>query len=389
MNDVVQLACELLERPSLTPDDAGCCDLIRSRLERLGMQSQDLSDANVTNWYFSHGQGSPHLMLLGHTDVVPPGPEREWTTPPFEPTIERGHLRARGAADMKSSVAAFVVALEDFIRGCPNHPGTVSLLLTSDEEGPAVHGVRSAVRWLQANNQLPDACLVGEPSSQETLGDGIRIGRRGSINASLHIQGVQGHTAFADPSDNPVHFAAPLLAALTAMTFDDGDTHFPATRLQISNLAAGSGATNVTPANLRVDFNLRNNPSSPSALLKARIEALIREHIPDGVWQLDWDDSSQPFGPATGLLPDAVEKACQKTLGVTPGRNTGGGTSDGRFLGPLGVSVVELGPVNASIHKIDEYINVAALRQLPVLYRAVIEEVLLTDNADKIKGNHA
>ena len=389
MSDVLKLACQLLSRPSLTPDDAGCSDLIRERLSRLGMREQDLSEAGVTNWYFSHGQGSPHLMLLGHTDVVPPGPEHQWTSPPFEPTERLGHLHARGAADMKSSVAAFVIALEQFILGCPDHPGTVSLLLTSDEEGPAVHGVRAAVGWLQAHGELPDACLVGEPSSHKRLGDAVRIGRRGSINATLRIMGVQGHTAFVDPADNPVHRAAPLLAALTAMAFDDGDDHFPATRLQVSNLTAGTGAANVTPAEWCIDFNIRNNPNSRSATLKARIEALIGAYLAVDTWRLDWNDSSQPFGPATGPLPDAVERACQKILGVTPERNTGGGTSDGRFLGPLGVSVVELGPVNASIHKIDECIEIAALKQLPSLYQAVIEEMLLADNAGKIIDSHA
>lgn len=389
MSEILVLARALLSRPSITPSDAGCCELIRERLVRLGMSAQDLSEGEVTNWYFEHGSGAPHLMLLGHTDVVPPGPESAWTSPPFQPTVRLGHLHARGAADMKSSVAAFVIALEQFIRGCPDHQGTVSLLLTSDEEGPATQGVRSAVSWLKAHNRLPDACLVGEPSSRDTLGDVLRIGRRGSINATLKVVGVQGHTALADPKDNPVHCAAPVLAELVAMRFHDGDAHFPDTRLQVSNVSAGTGASNVTPGELKVVFNIRNHPNTPSSLIKTKVEDVLSAHLAAGSWCLEWNDASQPFGPATGALPAAVERACERVLGIQPERNCGGGTSDGRFLGPLGVSVVELGPVNKTIHQIDESIALEALEQLPQLYLAVIEEVLMPADAGKILGKHA
>lgn len=374
-SSVLALARELIARRSVTPEDAGCSELIAERLRAVGMRIEFIDVGPVRNLLAVHGSGAPHLMLLGHTDVVPPGPLDDWRSPPFAPEVRDGFLYGRGAADMKGSVAAFVVALETLLSRHPDHQGTLSLLLTSDEEGPADDGVRAVVPILEQRGLLPDYCLVGEPSSSEHLGDAIRIGRRGSIQARLSVRGVQGHTAYADPADNPVHRAGALLAALGQLAFDDGDEWFPPTRLQISNLRAGTGADNVTPGALEIWFNLRNNPNSPAERLKQSIEALIHAHDP-GPWSLDWRISGMPFGPATGTLPQAVIEVCREQLGREPEATTGGGTSDGRFLGPLGVSVVELGPVNRSIHQVDECVRVAELEQLPQLYAGVIRRLL-------------
>jgi len=375
VSPVLALTRDLISRESITPNDAGCLDLIERRLRAIGMQIERQRVEEVDNLFAWHGSDGPHLMLLGHTDVVPPGPAASWDSPPFQPTEQSGELVGRGAADMKSSVAAFVVALEAVLKRVAEHHGTISLLLTSDEEGIAQHGVRAMVPWLQAEDLVPTACLIGEPSSLKALGDNVRIGRRGSIQARLVIRGRQGHTAYADPRDNPVHRAGPLLAALGRMEFDDGDAHFPPTRLQISNLQAGTGADNVTPGELLVLFNLRNNPNSPSELLEARLRELIEEHDP-GEWELGWRVSGEPFGPATGRFPDIVDRACRQHLGISPKRDTGGGTSDGRFIGPLGVDCVELGPVNATIHQVNERIAIEDLEKLPAVYESVIEQFL-------------
>jgi succinyl-diaminopimelate desuccinylase len=339
------------------------------------MDIQRLRFGEVDNLLARHGNGAPHLLLLGHTDVVPPGPETAWTSPPFEPTERDGMLYGRGAADMKGSVAAMVVAIEAFLADRPDHAGTLSFLMTSDEEGPAVDGTVKVVELLAERGELPDHVLVGEPSSSERLGDVIRIGRRGSLQAVLRVQGVQGHTAYADPADNPVHRVAPLLAALTTMRFDDGDAAFPPTRLQVSNVRAGTGAENVTPGEVEIRFNLRHNPNSPADALEARILGLIEDHAP-GRWSLDWRVSGAPFGPARGALVEAVRASCRDALDVDPRRDTGGGTSDGRFFGPRGIEVVELGPVNRTIHQVDECIALDDLARLPAVYRGVVERLL-------------
>lgn len=371
---VVDLTCELIRRASVTPADAGCQGLIAQRLEHAGMEARDLSVGEVSNLLISHGSGSPHFMFLGHTDVVPPGPAADWDSPPFEPVVRDGYLFGRGTADMKGSVAAMVVALETFLRDHADHPGTLSLLLTSDEEGPAEHGVRAVAPWLGELGMVPDYCLVGEPSSLERLGDNLRIGRRGSIHASLRITGVQGHTAYADPGDNPVHRAGSFIAALGALTFDDGDAHFPPTRLQISNIRAGTGAENVTPGELGLVFNIRNNPNSPSEAVRRVVEKLLEDTDP-GAWALDWRVSGEPFVTEPGELVNAAIAACETELGLTPRLDTGGGTSDGRFIAPLGAQVVELGPVNASIHKVNEHISLEDLERLPGVYLAVLQRL--------------
>jgi len=375
ISGVLALTRDLIARQSITPHDAGCLDLIASRLTAAGMTVERRRIEDVENLYAWHGSGTPHLMLLGHTDVVPPGPEGNWSSPPFQPTQQGEDLVGRGAADMKSSVAAFVIALESVLERVADHRGTVSLLLTSDEEGIAQHGVRAMVPWLKSEGRVPTACLIGEPSSLEALGDNVRIGRRGSIQARLRIRGRQGHTAYAEARDNPAHRAGPLLAALGQMQFADGDDYFPPTRLQISNLQAGTGADNVTPGELLIMFNLRNNPNSPSDQLEAQLRELIEGHDP-GKWDLSWRVSGEPFGPASGPLPDIVEAACRQHLGISPRRDTGGGTSDGRFIGPLGVDCVELGPVNATIHRVDERIAIDDLLKLPGVYQTIIEQFL-------------
>ena len=376
MNSTVRALAEaLIERASITPDDAGCQPLVTARLETAGMRTESVRFGEVDNLFASHGEGAPHLLLLGHTDVVPPGPEEAWASPPFRPELRNGMLHGRGAADMKSSVAAFVIAAERFLQENPDHAGRFSILLTSDEEGMAADGVRRVVPWLEERGLRPDHVLVGEPSSSERLGDVIRIGRRGSIQARLTVRGEQGHTAYARPGDNPVHLAAPLLADLAALEFDDGDTAFPPTRLQISNVRAGTGADNVTPGSLEVMFNLRHNPNSTAEVLEQRIRAMIERYaLPD--CRLDWRISGAPFGPADGKLLQAVTETVSERLGQAPRPDTGGGTSDGRFFGPLGIETVELGPVNRTIHKIDESIALQDLEKLPGLYLNILERVL-------------
>ncbi|MGM0657728.1 MAG: succinyl-diaminopimelate desuccinylase [Pseudomonadota bacterium] len=376
---VLDLARALIERVSITPDDAGCQRFLAERLEAAGMRVESFRFGEVDNLLASHGEGRPHLLLLGHTDVVPPGPEDAWSSPPFQPEIRDGMLFGRGAADMKSSVAAFVIAAERFLQENPDHAGRFSILLTSDEEGVAADGVRRVVPALESRGLLPDHVLVGEPSSSDRLGDVIRIGRRGSIQARLTVRGEQGHTAYARPEDNPVHQAAPLLAALAALEFDDGDDAFPPTRLQISNVRAGTGADNVTPGRLEVLFNLRHNPNSTAEALEQRVRALLQRHAPadrPANWKLDWRISGTPFGPAAGRLLEAVSETVREQSGRSPRPDTGGGTSDGRFFGPLGIETVEVGPVNRTIHKVDESIALDDLERLPGLYLRVLERLL-------------
>lgn len=376
---VLDLARALIERASITPDDAGCQPLLGERLEAAGMRVESFRFGEVDNLLASHGEGTPHLLLLGHTDVVPPGPQDAWSSPPFQPEIRDGMLYGRGAADMKSSVAAFVIAAERFLQENPDHAGRFSILLTSDEEGVAADGVRRVVPELESRGLLPDHVLVGEPSSSDRLGDVIRIGRRGSIQARLTVRGEQGHTAYARPEDNPVHQAAPLLAALAALEFDDGDAAFPPTRLQVSNVRAGTGADNVTPDRLEVLFNLRHNPNSTAEALEQRVRALFEQHAPADRpvnWKLDWRISGAPFGPADGRLLEAVSETVREQSGRSPRPDTGGGTSDGRFFGPLGLETVELGPVNRTIHKVDESIALDDLGRLPGLYLGVLERLL-------------
>ncbi len=380
MSDVLQLATDLIRRPSLTPDDAGCQDLIAERLARAGFRIESMPFGAVSNLWATHGplepgRSGPVLCLLGHTDVVPPGPRDAWSSDPFRPAVRDGFLYGRGAADMKGSVAAMVCALEAFVTAHPRHPGTVALLLTSDEEGDATDGVRRVVDTFRARDQRIDWCLVGEPSSARRLGDSVRIGRRGSLSATLTVRGVQGHVAYPHKADNPIHRFAPALAELAQRRWGEETAEFPPTSFQVSNIAAGTGAGNVIPGALTAQVNFRYNTAWTADALKAEVRALLDRHALD--YALDWHPSGEPFLARPGRLRDAVRETVRACCGIAPEENTAGGTSDGRFIAPLGTEVVELGPVNASIHKIDEHIALAELRALPALYRGIAERLLI------------
>ncbi|MBS0383125.1 MAG: succinyl-diaminopimelate desuccinylase [Proteobacteria bacterium] len=376
MSHVFDLTCELIRRRSLTPEDAGCMALIAARLERMGFRCGHLHYGDVSNLWATHGQGGPVLVFLGHVDVVPSGPETDWVSPPFEPTVRDGKLYGRGAADMKSGVAAMVVALEQFVAAHPGHRGTVALLLTSDEEGPTnLDGVRRVAQHFRDTGQRVDWCVVGEPSSKARLGDLIRVGRRGSLSFKLTVHGVQGHVAYPDQARNPIHAVAPALAELVAMRWDDGNEDFPPTTFQISNIHAGTGALNVIPGSAVIDANFRFGTASTSASLRERTDAILKKHGVESA--IEWNLSGESFhSPGGGKLREAVIGVCRDLLGIEPEPGTGGGTSDGRFIAPLGSEVVEIGPVNATIHKVDECVALTDLEKLPALYQAIAERLL-------------
>ncbi|MEO9091560.1 MAG: succinyl-diaminopimelate desuccinylase [Rhodanobacter sp.] len=376
MSDVFELACDLIRRRSVTPEDAGCLLLIGSRLERSGFRVDHLRYGEVDNLWATHGAEGPTLFFLGHVDVVPSGPERDWQSPPFEPTVRDGRLYGRGAADMKGSVAAMVVAIEQFVAAHPAHPGRVGLLLTSDEEGPTnLDGVRKVAEHFRRAGERLDWCVVGEPSAKQRLGDLIRVGRRGSLSATLTIRGVQGHVAYPEQALNPIHAFAPALTVLAAERWDEGNADFPPTSFQVSNLNAGTGAGNVIPGALVALMNFRYSTASTAEALRARSEAILQWHGLD--YAVQWNLSGEPFlTPPGGRLRETVLAVCRELCGIEPEQSTGGGTSDGRFIAPLGVEVVELGPVNASIHKVDECVALDELEQLPLLYRALCERLL-------------
>ncbi len=374
MNDVLALTCDLIARPSVTPEDAGCQQLIGARLAAAGFNCEHLRLGEVDNLWATHGCGAPVLVLLGHTDVVPTGPVEAWSSDPFKPEVRDGVLYGRGAADMKGSVAAFVVAAEQFVAAHPDHPGTLAVLLTSDEEGDAIDGVRHVARLFVERGQKIDWCITGEPSSTARLGDLLRVGRRGSLSAKLCIKGVQGHVAYPDKARNPIHLAAPALAELTARHWDDGYESFPSTSLQVSNINAGTGANNVIPGELQVMFNLRYNPHWTADKLEAEITALFDRHGLD--YALHWHRSGEPFYTPEGRLRSVAREVLAGFAGAAPEESTGGGTSDARFIAPLGAQCIEVGPVNASIHQVDENVRVADLEALPALYQALVERLL-------------
>ncbi|MDZ3798022.1 MAG: succinyl-diaminopimelate desuccinylase [Xanthomonadales bacterium] len=374
MSEVLELACELISRPSVTPEDAGCQALVAERLARAGFAIEPLRYGDVDNLWASHGSGAPVLVLLGHTDVVPPGPREAWSSEPFEPVIRDGVLYGRGAADMKGSVAAFVVAAERFVADHPDHPGTLALLLTSDEEGDAIDGVRKVADTLRTRGQRIDWCITGEPSSTARLGDLLRVGRRGSLSATLVIKGVQGHVAYPHKARNPVHQAAAALAELVARQWDAGYDSFPPTSLQVSNIHAGTGANNVIPGELQVLFNLRYNPHWDAPRLEGEVAALLDRHGLE--YELRWHRSGEPFHTPEGRLRAVARQVLAEFAGAPPEESTGGGTSDARFIAPLGAQCIEIGPVNASIHQVDEHVSVADLEALPELYRRLVERLL-------------
>ena len=368
------LACELIRRASVTPDDAGCQAVLARRLEPLGFRIETMRFADVDNLWARHGDAGPLLVLLGHTDVVPPGPLGEWSSPPFEPTIRGGHLQGRGAADMKGSVAAMVTAIERFLARHPRHTGSVALLVTSDEEGPSVNGVRRVVDALVERGEKIDWCLVGEPSSVERLGDTVKIGRRGSLNGTIVVKGVQGHIAYPHLARNPVHDLARLLAKLADTVWDEGSEHFPPTSFQVSNVTGGTGADNIIPGHAEALFNFRYSTRHDRDSLVEAVESACRDLELD--CRIDWRLSGEPFLTEPGRLIEAVGDAVELVAGIRPELSTAGGTSDGRFIAPTGAEVVELGPINATIHSIDECVLVADLDRLSAMYEEVIVRLL-------------
>jgi succinyl-diaminopimelate desuccinylase len=374
MSPTRQLAEALIARASVTPNDAGCQTLLADRLQRIGFDIEHLRFGEVDNLWARRGTSAPLFVFAGHTDVVPPGPPADWDSEPFSPGVRDGYLYGRGAADMKGSIAAMVTACERFIGTCPEHAGSIAFLITSDEEGPSTHGTVKVVEWLEARGQKIDWCLVGEPSSREHAGDVIKNGRRGSLNAVLTIHGQQGHVAYPQLADNPVHRAAPALAELVATEWDRGNAHFPPTTFQISNLHAGQGTENVIPGSLEVLCNWRFSTESSIQSLQARFEELLARH---GLrYTVQWKLSGAPFLTPAGELVDAARAAIHAVTGRDTELSTSGGTSDGRFIAPTGAQVVELGPVNTTIHKVNECVKLAELEQLSVIYQGILERLL-------------
>ena len=375
MDRTLELCSELIRRPSVTPEDAGCQALMMTQLSALGFDCLSLPFGEVSNFWAERGESGPILVFAGHTDVVPPGPASGWHSPPFDPSLRDGILYGRGAADMKGSLAAMLVACEEFIAEHPNHPGRIGFLITSDEEGPAEHGTVKVVEYLQQRGKHIDWCLVGEPSSSQRLGDVIKNGRRGSLGAILTVQGIQGHIAYPHLADNPIHRALPALHTLTSEHWDAGNRFFPPTSLQLSNINGGTGATNVIPGEVRIEFNFRFSTEVTDTELRQRTEAILDAHGLD--YELQWQLSGQPFLTPEGDLVRAALQAVKDVTGLNAELSTAGGTSDGRFIAPTGAQVVELGPVNATIHKLNEEVLAADLPRLAQIYRRILEKLLL------------
>lgn len=364
----------LIRRDSITPHDAGCQLLMIERLEALGFQVEQLRFGEVDNFWARRGNGGPVLCFAGHTDVVPTGPMEKWHTPPFEPTIRDGYLYGRGAADMKASLAAFITAIEDFVQRHPDHSGSIALLITSDEEGVAHDGTVRVVDWLEARGETIDYCIVGEPTSTSTLGDTIKNGRRGSLSGTLTVKGQQGHIAYPHLARNPVHLLAPALAELADTVWDRGNAHFPPTSWQVSNLHAGTGATNVIPGTCEVKFNFRFSTENTADTLKQGVHAILDRHGLE--YDLEWALSGNPFLTEPGTLTAALGEAISEVTGLSPALSTSGGTSDGRFIKRIARELVEFGPVNATIHKLNECVAVEDIERLSAVYRRTLEKLL-------------
>jgi succinyl-diaminopimelate desuccinylase len=374
MSDTLQLAKDLIARRSLTPDDAGCQDILIERLEKLGFRIERMRFGNVDNFWARRGTSGPVLTFAGHTDVVPSGPVEHWHSPPFEPTVREGHLYGRGAADMKTSIAAFITACEAFIAKNPGHEGSIALLITSDEEGVAVDGTVRVVEALQARGELIDFCIVGEPTSNKRVGDMIKNGRRGSLSGRLVAKGVQGHIAYPHLIKNPIHMVAPALAELAATRWDDGNEYFPPTSWQISNINGGTGATNVVPGSVEVLFNFRFSTASTEQGLKERVRAILDKHAVS--YDLEWELSGKPYITGKGSLVTAISQAIEQSYGISPELSTSGGTSDGRFIADICPQVIEFGPLNATIHKLNECVAVADIEPLKLTYQRTLELLL-------------
>lgn len=375
LSPTLTLAHDLIARPSVTPKDAGCQDIMIQRLTAIGFHVERLRFGEVDNFWAVRGEDGPLYVFAGHTDVVPTGPEENWQFPPFEPCVVDDMLYGRGAADMKGSLASMVVACEEFVAKHPNHAGRIGFLITSDEEGPAVNGTVKVVEWLEENNIKIDGCIVGEPSSTNQTGDVIKNGRRGSLGAILTVRGVQGHVAYPHLADNPIHRAAPALAELSNELWDDGNDFFPATSFQISNINGGTGATNVIPGTVEVIFNFRFSTELTEELLRQRAEAILNKHGLD--YDIEWNLSGQPFLTAEGSLVDALVSSIKTVCNIDTELSTAGGTSDGRFIAPTGAQVCELGPVNATIHKIDECVYAEDLNTLTRIYEQALVNLLV------------
>jgi len=374
MSDTLDLAMDLVSRASVTPEDAGCQQLMRERLEAIGFHCDDLPFGEVSNFWARHGDAAPLLVFAGHTDVVPTGPLEQWQSDPFQAEIRDGMLYGRGTADMKGSLAAMVTACEAFVTEHPDHSGSIGFLITSDEEGPSINGTVKVVEQLVKRGEKIDLCLVGEPSSSRQLGDVIKNGRRGSLNGRLTVRGKQGHVAYPQLASNPIHLVAPVLTELTALEWDQGNAHFPPTSFQISNIQAGTGAENVIPGELEIMFNLRFSTKLNEQMIRQRIHTVLDNHTLD--YTLDWRLSGEPFLTPAGELVDAARTAIREVMGIDTELSTSGGTSDGRFIAPTGAQVLELGPVNATIHQIDECVAVDALDQLAKIYQRILEKLL-------------
>jgi succinyl-diaminopimelate desuccinylase len=373
-SDTLQLTERLIARASVSPTDGGCQALMIERLAAIGFTVETLKFGPVENFWAKRGHGGPVFCFAGHTDVVPPGPLDEWSGDPFTPLIKEGLLYGRGAADMKSGLAAMVTACEEFVGRYPAHRGTIAFLITSDEEGPSVDGTRRVVEVLRERRETIDWCVVGEPSSERALGDTIKIGRRGSLSGRLTVHGVQGHIAYPQFADNPVHAVAPALAELAARTWDRGNQHFQPTTFQVSNISAGTGAPNVIPGELKARFNLRFSTEQTIDGLKTAVEELLRRHRVK--YSLEWFVSGHPFLTVPGQLSEAAIRAVQEQLQITPKLSTSGGTSDGRFIAPLGAQVIEIGVINETIHKVNECVRIADVDRLQRIYRRILELLL-------------
>ncbi|ADZ90412.1 succinyl-diaminopimelate desuccinylase [Marinomonas mediterranea] len=373
LTPTLELAIDLMSRASVTPEDAGCQETMIKRLEKIGFTVEKMPFGDVKNFYAKRGNDGPNLCFAGHTDVVPTGPEAEWKVPPFEPQIIDGILYGRGAADMKGSLASMIIAVERFIDNNPNHKGQISFLITSDEEGPFVDGTTRVVDTLMARNEKVDWCIVGEPSSTNTLGDIIKNGRRGSFSGDLTVFGKQGHVAYPHLAKNPIHLASPAITELSETVWDQGNDFFPPTSFQVSNINAGTGATNVVPGTLNAQFNFRFSSELDFDSLKEKVISILDKHELN--YEVDWTYNGLPFLTRPGELVDAITKAIEKTVDITPTLSTSGGTSDGRFIAKMGTQVVELGPINATIHQINEHIEANSLNQLTSIYEGVLENL--------------
>ncbi len=374
MSKTLSIAKELILKKSITPSDDGCQDLLINHLQSLGFTIEKMPFGKVNNFYARKGQEAPLLLFAGHTDVVPPGPEKEWASPPFKPTIKNNKLYGRGAADMKTSLAAFIVGIEEFLTENKNHKGSLGLLITSDEEGVAIDGTVKVVEALKNKKEKIDFCIVGEPTCVEKFGDTIKNGRRGSLSAKLKVKGVQGHIAYPELIKNPIHDVAPVIDELVQTIWDEGNEYFPKTSWQISNINAGTGATNVVPGFVEILFNFRYSSENTADMLKSQFEKILNKHRLD--YDIDWEHSGEPYLTETGILVSSLSDAINQVSGIKPIVSTTGGTSDGRFISKICDQVVEFGPINKSIHKINENVNVDDIETLKDIYKLTISKIL-------------